>query len=152
MGSLTGIPADTPLADASAVAASNRLCSTGLMAGVWGVRGVRGVPGMGASKLEAESAVKRLALSVVSWPGDGMGLPSWETVILKADGELLEVANTRGVPTGQYIAWAILEKRRPRFRTRSSIRTEQTDGSGAQGAVNMSSSGPIERPASVNRE
>jgi len=107
MGSVSGIPTGAPPDDPSAVAASNKLCSTGLMAGVWGVRGVRGVPGMVASKLEAESTVKKLALSVVSWPGDGMGMPSWETVTVKADGELLEVANMRGVPTGQYIARAI---------------------------------------------
>lgn len=49
---------------------------------------------MGTSRLEAESAVRRLVLSVLSksWPGDGIGRPSWETVILLDAGGLLLVA------------------------------------------------------------
>lgn len=79
IGSLSGIPvvsvaSPSPPADPELVV-SKRLCSTGLIAGVWGVRGV---PGMGTSMLEAESAVRRLFLSVFSesWPGDGIGRPS----------------------------------------------------------------------------
>lgn len=49
---------------------------------------------MGTSTLEAESAVRRLLLSAFSksWPGDGIGRPSWETVILMDAGGLLLVA------------------------------------------------------------
>lgn len=95
IGSLSGIhagsDASAPLPETSEAVASKRLCSTGLMAGVWGVRGV---PGMGASTLEAESAVRRLVLSAFSpfCPGKGIGRPSWERVILVAAGGLLLVA------------------------------------------------------------
>lgn len=49
---------------------------------------------MGTSTLEAESTVRRLFLSVFSesWPGDGIGRPSWEIVILVEAGGLLLVA------------------------------------------------------------
>lgn len=108
IGSFSGTVVFTgPLLVEASEGESNKSYSTDLMPGVWG-KGVIGVGGW-MSWLEAESAVRREALSALSAASSGTlsETPSWETTRLELAVWLLLVAYTRGVPTGQYMAGCV---------------------------------------------